>query len=1360
MFKRLLLTGLLVATFGAGCDAADDIVYVPEVLKPWVPWVMDRKDERACAHSTAEERVCAWPGRMDITITSHGGTFRAEVQIDARQALVLPGGPGAWPQNVSVDGERASVIGYEDRPQLELPPGRHVVSGTLSWRQRPEALPLPPGSGLLKLVVDGQAITSPVLTRDGALWLTDKRDTRSDEARLQVKVFRRLIDEVPFQIETRIDLDVAGAAREVVLPGALLPGTELLALESQLSTRVEADRGLRVQIKPGRHHVVLMARHRGSAPDKLALPLARAPWPNTEIWVFDARQVLRQIALQGVAPIDPRQAGVPKSWQHFPAFRMTPGAALALVEQRRGEVEPEPNALSLRRDLWLDFDGDGYTLTDRISGRMGSGWRLNATPALQLGRAVQQGRPQLLTVDDNGHQGFEVRRRDIEVDVDARIGRRLRQLPVTGWQHDFQQVNATVHLPPGWRVWSVSRVDNVPETWLHRWTLLDLFLVLITAIAVARLFNWRWGLLAVLCLGLIWHEANAPQFVWLHVIAALALRRLLPPGRLRQLIEAYRWVAFAALAAIAIPFVVDQARLGLFPQLEFPHIGAEENKRYATLPTEAAYDAEEDASAVDMVETGAAESSQVTLSAQKSGASIPPAANEPDGFAGARKKRPPQAAPPNPLIQTGPGVPRWRWREFHLRWNGPILAGQEFTLLLTSPRVNSLLSLLHVLGVAGLALLLLRALPLRLPQRASSTASLCLLAILAGYDKHASAAEIPAAPLLEELKARLNRPPACMPYCADFTRLHIHAQQHRLDLHLTVDSLAYVALPLPDTVQQWQAAEVTLNGESVPTLRRDSGGRLLLGVPAGAHEIILSGPPPERDRFQIVLPDTPRLVTTELDGWLLEGLRDDGTVDRVLSFARRASKQSAPDEPLNASTVPPFFVVARTLDVGRQWRVATHVRRLSAPGRGARVAVPLLPGEAVTSDGVTVTGGKAIINFSPTQRHAQWQSILHERASLDLSAPRDVPWVETWSVALGEDWQLTATGLPNVHGQDDGGRWRPQWRPWPGETLGLHFAAPDPAPGATTTIDHSKFNGRVGTRATDYNLRFQLRASHGGQQKLVLPATADVQVVRINGIAQALARSAPEVTIAVVPGVQDVLVEWREARGVKVHYTSSTVDLGMASVNATIAFELPRDRWVLWLSGPALGPAVLFWGVLFIIALLAVALARTGLTPLGVGQWLLLGVGLSQVPILQAIVIVVWLLAIGARQRLPVAQSKTWFNLSQVLIALGTIAVLVLLFDAIRRGLLGAPGMQVMGNGSSAYEPRWFADRIAAAYPTATVISVPIIVYRALMLAWALWLAFALLNWLRWGWRVFSRDGLWRNFTLLRAGPQKPSTHA
>jgi hypothetical protein len=53
----------------------------------------------------------------------------------------------------------------------------------------------------------------------------------------------------------------------------------------------------------------------------------------------------------------------------------------------------------------------------------------------------------------------------------------------------------------------------VPNSWISRWTLLDLFLVLIAALAVSRLWNNYWGLFALITLALIWHEAGAPRFI-------------------------------------------------------------------------------------------------------------------------------------------------------------------------------------------------------------------------------------------------------------------------------------------------------------------------------------------------------------------------------------------------------------------------------------------------------------------------------------------------------------------------------------------------------------------------------------------------------------------------------------------------------------------------------------------------------------------------------------------------------------------------------------------------------------------------------------------------------------------------------
>ena len=210
---------------------------------------------------------------------------------------------------------------------------------------------------------------------------------------------------------------------------------------------------------------------------------------------------------------------------------------------------------------------------------------------------------------------------------------------------------------------------------------------------------------------------------------------------------------------------------------------------------------------------------------------------------------------------------------------------------------------------------------------------------------------------------------------------------------------------------------------------------------------------------------------------------------------------------------------------------------------------------------------------------------------------------------------------------------------------------------------------------------------------------------------------------------------------------------GQRAVNAETVFKMPPNRWVLWTEGPRLGPAVLFWSYLVVIVLAAAALGRTALTPLKTRHWLLLGLGLTQIEPLAAIMIAGWLLALGVRERREPIQAPFAFNLSQVLLALWTLAAMIGLYSSIKEGLLGIPRMQIAGNGSYDLFLRWTQDRIVTTMPRPWVLSLPMLVFRVLMLVWALWLALSLLKWLSWGWRSFAGGGLWRKTSWKKKKP-------
>jgi hypothetical protein len=148
-------------------------------------------------------------------------------------------------------------------------------------------------------------------------------------------------------------------------------------------------------------------------------------------------------------------------------------------------------------------------------------------------------------------------------------------------------------------------------------------------------------------------------------------------------------------------------------------------------------------------------------------------------------------------------------------------------------------------------------------------------------------------------------------------------------------------------------------------------------------------------------------------------------------------------------------------------------------------------------------------------------------------------------------------------------------------------------------------------------------------------------------------------------------------------------------------------------------------------------------SPLRTWQWLLLALGFSTFSWMALLVVVAWLFALDARAR-SALRGTLAFNLGQVGLFALTLIALICLFVAVQEGLLGTPDMAIAGNGSSAQSLHWFSDRSADALPVAHAISLPLWVHKIAMLAWALWLASALVGWLRKGFAAWMQGGYWR----------------
>jgi hypothetical protein len=233
----------------------------------------------------------------------------------------------------------------------------------------------------------------------------------------------------------------------------------------------------------------------------------------------------------------------------------------------------------------------------------------------------------------------------------------------------------------------------------------------------------------------------------------------------------------------------------------------------------------------------------------------------------------------------------------------------------------------------------------------------------------------------------------------------------------------------------------------------------------------------------------------------------------------------------------------------------------------------------------------------------------------------------------------------------------------------------------------------------------------------------------------------------VIPGEQQAEITFETPIAADASIRTSAIELPGRAYNIALHLSLPGDRWPLFVSGPRLGPAVLYWGVMLVVLGVAWALSRIPGLPLSARDGVLLGFGMSLCNLPSTMLVAAWLLVLLARLRYAEQLSSATprsFRLVQIVVAAVSVAALIALAASVPMGLLGTPEMHIVGNNSSAYDYHWFQDQAANQLPTASVFSLPMWAYRVVMLAWSLWLAFAVVRWVKWGWTAFSAGGIWQ----------------
>jgi len=1334
---------------------------VPDSLKPWVPWVLHAKPNHLCT-TVAGAAICRWPGPLVLVVHDKGARFEQHFFLDRDGEVLLPGSPTLWPQEVRADDRPMVVLQEGEQPVVRLQAGEHVVAGELSWRTAPELLPVPIETAIVQLQIKGERVRNPRRDKGGEVWLRTRKEVETTMDGLEVDVQRLIADAIPMQVTTRLVLHVSGRARELNFKDVLLPRTVPIAVTSQLPTRLDKQRWLRVQVHAGTYEVYVIAEADGDLAT-LAAPKPPAPWPYLETWVWSADESLRQVELSGAPHVDTSRVSLPADWRELPAYSLVPGQSLTFKTTRRAKAEAAPNVLQLARELWLDVDGTGYSVRDHITGQLRRSHRLimkeGTLGHVQLGdegQLINDLRSENAAQGDPVPRGVEIRSAELNVMAESRLDEARSSFPAVGWSENIEHLTARLRLPPGWDVLAISGADDTSQTWLSRWDVFAIFFVALIAIAALRLLGAMWGIIALLALTLTYHQANAPLFIWAVLLALLALRRVVTSPRWRRGLATLWWGAGVALVLIAVPFCVTQLRMGLFPYVGDASSGwdgmeaarvrkMQPKAKRPMAPTELA-DRASSAVEEESINDAAAprKSSNRYRGVVSSLASVPMT----------------QQQDPNAVVQTGEGIPDWEAGSWELNWSGPVPADHRVKLWLISPRANLLVSIVRVLLLVLLALGVMRRrnraqLP---PVQPSAAVTSILIAVLASAVllEPSSASAQPGAPegapsqaLLHELTKRLTAPPACAPDCVSVARARIDVTSSRIVFDAEVHAGATTGFRMPGPASAWLPNVITVDGKQRSAIALASDGFALLRLEKGVHRVRLEGFAPPGESLTLGFGDHPKHLAVNAKGWEVDGLRDNGRADASIQLRRMlARKDRATDQP-EAARLQPWFEVRRTIGIGVRWTVNNIVRRISPSSTVDVVRVPLLPGENVTTADAIVDNGHIVITVPRGETQVTWSSSLEPSAELSLVAPKDVPWSEVWELRCGPIYRCQYAGLPPIkHFQR--GLWQPLFRPWPGEKLQLTFDRPPAAQGNVLTIDALTLQTHPGLRRTQSKLTATVRSSSGAVHAWTLPEGAELQSVTVDGRPSSLQMQDNALRTTLRPGVQQVEIAFQQEGGLKTWFKTPRIGLGAPVVNARIRVNVPDDRWLLWTHGPAWGAVVLFWPYLLLALLVALLLSRVPQSPLRAWDWLLLSLGFVTLPVWVAVPVVAWFFALQHRSRAPSLPRRA-FNVRQVLLAGLSIVALLCFYAAVHNGLLIHPDMQVAGAGSHGARLEWYIDRSSNDLPEAAILSLSIWVWRLLMLAWSLWLAFRLVGWVRWAWSAFSTDGRWKTQPVVPA---------
>lgn len=1303
-----------------------------------------------CYYDNFDNRACVNYTRCDLVINKSEISFTIEFSTYSSTWVELPGENLYWPSQLKIDGKNIPIVSHNGFPSIYLNKGFYKGSGKIPLHNRPQSLRIPSSYALISLVVDGVKVERIKIDEQERVWFTNNlnlNETTSVKDDLHVRVYRKLTDNNPPELESIIKLTVSGKDREVVLGRIIPEGAMPMSFSSTLPAQLQENASVRIQLQSGEHEINIKARFLPKT-FKFSVPSDTNFKVDQELWAILENPYYRNVAIKGPQAIDPMQTDIPSDWKTYPVYLMTKDIELVLDEEPIVK-QSLGNKITLTRFLWLDESGKAFTVEDKIQGTINDLWRINLDSSYKLGSVKQNEELQLITLDENRKSGIEIRQGYLNVVALSRLQNYGKKILASGWDQRIESLSGQILLQPGWNLLHISGPDVVSGSWVNKWNLWNIFLILIIAVCFGKVFGLRCGIIACVMLLVTFHEPFAPKFLWLNGIASIALYKIISQSKFKKILLVYASISLVVLSIFIIRISIPQIQQGLFIQLEksdgdFTFW----NKNVISDQVMEVVEQAPPPPPPPLTYQKNSEADDIFSETSRGGAS---------GSLTQRKMRQyiskEDRVDPSANIQTGPGKPSWFGKSISFSFSRPVNSTDTFRLYLISPFYSRILSFLRVILMIWIVYYLFMGLiypkeKVNFYRIWKSFGTLHLLFLIALYLIFPSnlQAQFPNDTLLNNLKGFLLTPHSCFPNCANVNSGNVTIKNNHAVINLEISAVEKVIVPLPGDRSKWFPSKVLLNGTESNALNL-SNGKLSIIIPQGTHTVSLQGKILESP-VEIPFPMTVHNLSFESDEWETKSIINGDLPSGSLHLAKaKMNKELQQLSEQTTSNIVPFVEVERFIKLDNEWRVETTVRRKAPQTGSIELLLPLVKGELPLQTNLQDSNGFIRVMLPDNVSEFNWTSNLKKDSLIVLSATEQKYWTEIWKLSAAPKWHVKLRGIaPVPNGLEHYGTY-PVWKPHPQDVCSIFVNRPNPVPGPTYTIYKVDLNSNVSQSQRVNTLNFEILSSQARQIRIEIPSVDKVEEVSVGSVAQFVSFKDDKLDISLHPGYQNIQIKWDTNEKIGFVVKTPQIKFDENPININIGANLPENRWILFTGGPTQGPAVLLWPILIAIVIFSFLLSKVSFIPVKMYQWLLLFIGLSTVETIGGLFLLPWFFLTAWRAKSDKIQTSKYFNVVQFLIVLAFFIGAAALIYAIPKSLLSNPDMVIQGVSSHGNKFSWFQDLSDKILPIAWVISLPIWVYKIVMMVWSIWVAFTIPSWVNWGWKAFTKDIVWKKST-------------